>query len=132
MGPGSSGARRGSRLCMLLQPQLVDLLRRDLHAEAYLAGSPERISVCVEVLLCQFVDELVCVFGCNIHNSPADVGEAPGVCGVHDVERHARIAADVPFCRPSALLTKMCSPSLSTPTWVTCGEPSGISVASWQ
>src|SRR5918999_424835 len=30
------------------------------------------------------------------------------------------------------VLINMCSPSVSTHTWVICGEPSGMSVASWQ
>src|SRR5215203_3201915 len=30
------------------------------------------------------------------------------------------------------VLMNMCSPSVSTHTWVICGEPSGMSVANWQ
>jgi hypothetical protein len=37
--------RSGKRLGRLLQPQLVDLLWRNLYGETYLAGLPKRIGV---------------------------------------------------------------------------------------
>ena len=33
------------------------------------------------------------------------------------------------FWKPSTLLIRMCSPSVSTQVWVSCGEPSGMVVA---
>src|SRR5215212_5342906 len=36
------------------------------------------------------------------------------------------------FWLPSIVLIRTCSPSVSTHTWVIWGEPSGMSVASWQ
>jgi hypothetical protein len=36
------------------------------------------------------------------------------------------------FWLPSLVLIRMCSPSVSTHTWVIWGDPSGMSVAIWQ
>ena len=35
------------------------------------------------------------------------------------------------FTRPSAVFTTIVSPSTSTQTTLTCGDPSGINVAKW-
>ena len=42
-------------------------------------------------------------------------------------ERDSGVAFDVPDLLEAATLIRMCSPSVSTQVWVSCGEPSGIS-----
>jgi hypothetical protein len=67
-------------------------------------------------------------FSGDVNYAPADREVASGVIRVGDGDGDARSTLRT-FWNPLTVLIRMCSPSVSTQVWVSCGEPSGMVVA---
>ena len=113
------------------QPIVWTLSGRDLHDHAEPRPACATDRVLVEVLLRHLVDVRVgAVFG-HLRDPSLDAEIAIRILGIDDRQRDARLACEVP--RPSRGRLRRVHddvlPSKSTQTGVTCGLPSGFSVA---
>src|SRR5215217_6286147 len=93
----------------------------------------ERVGVLAEVLLGQPVYLLYGAFGGDFHDSALTVAMRQAFAGSTTLTatRGSR-RMFLSFWLPPMMLIATCSPSVSTHTWVIWGEPSGMSVATWQ